>query len=144
MIVRLAVAVLLAGALLGVGLPAAETARTERAATLTQNELIEFRETTARFRTHNDATRPERPGAVRIHRLRVPAGTTIRLGVGPHNESLRWKHDARRGRVETDLPFARSVRLTAGSHRLRLGLVRVDGKVRIRLRTFKSDAGTTG
>ena len=144
MIVRLVVAALLTAALLGVGLPAAETAHAERAATLAQDELVEFRETTARFRTHNDATGPKQPGAVRLHTLRVPAGTTVQLGVGPRNESLRWEHETRRGRVETDLPFDGSLRLTAGAHRLRLRLVRADHGVRIRLRRFKSDAGATG
>jgi hypothetical protein len=143
-IVRLVVAVLLTAALLGVGLPAAETARSERAATLAQDELTDFRDATGRFRRHNDATRPGQPGAVRLHTFRVPAGTTIRLGVGPRNESLRWKHGTGAGRVETDLSFDGSLRLTEGRHCVRLRLVRADSAVRIRLRRFKSDAGATG
>jgi len=143
-IIRIAVAALLTTALLGVGLPAAETARSERAATLARDELTELRETMARFETRNDATRPGLPSATRPYTLRVPAGVTVRLGVGPQNESMRWSRGERRGRVETDLPLADTLRLTGGTHRLRLRLVRVDGKVRIRVQRFKSDPATTG
>lgn len=144
MIIRLVVAVLLTTALLAVGLPAAETARSERAATLTQDELTEFRETVARFETRNDATRPGLPSATRPYTLRVPAGVTVRLGVGPRNESIQWSRGERRGRVETDLSLDDTLRLTGGTHRLRLRLVRVDGEPRIRVRRFKSDTATTG
>ena len=143
-IIRLVVAVLLTAALLGVGLPAAETAQSERAATLARDELTELRETLARFETRNDATRPGLPGATRLYTLRVPAGVTVRLGVGPRNESIQWSRGEHRGRVETDLPLANTLRLTGGTHRLRLRLVRVDGEPRIRVRRFKSDPATTG
>ncbi|MDZ7747420.1 MAG: hypothetical protein U5K28_13320 [Halobacteriales archaeon] len=144
MIVRLTVATLLTAALLGVGLPAAETAHSERAATLAHDELTEFRETAARFYIHNDATRPDIPGASRRYTLRVPDSTTVWLGVGPRNERLRWQHDAHEGHVETDLLLDGSLRLDAGSHRLRLRLVRTDDGNRIRVARFKSDAEATG
>jgi hypothetical protein len=143
-VIRLLLAVGVTAALLGYALPAVEDARADRADALAREELTTLRDETARFAARNDATAPGVPGPARLVTVRVPRGTSLRVGVGPRGESLGWVREGRRGRVESDLRFDRLLHLVEpGRHRLRVSLVRRDGGTVVRVRRFKPDKGTT-
>ena len=134
MVIRVVVTVLLAAALVGVALPAAETARDDHAVALARDELVDFRASAAQFVAGNDPPPPGVAGPSLLVTVRVPDGVTLRVGVGPRSESLTWRREGRAGRVETDLPFESSLTLREqGRHRLRLTLV-ADGAVTLRVR----------
>lgn len=142
--IRLLLAVGVTAALVGYALPAVEEARADRADALARDELTTLREETARFAARTDATAPGVPGPTRLVTVRVPRGTSLRVGVGPRSQSLGWVREGRQFRVETDLRFDRTLRLDdAGRHRLRVSLVRdADGTV-VRVRRFKPGNETT-
>lgn len=142
--IRLLLAVVLMVALVGYALPAVEDARAARADALAREELTTFREETTRFAARNDATAADLPGPTLLVTVRVPRGTSLRLGVGPRGESLEWDRGGRRGRVETDLRFDEPLRIDdAGRHRLRVSLVRTGDGPAVRVRRFKPEKGTT-
>lgn len=142
--IRLLLAVAITAALVGYALPAVEDARANRADALAREELTTLREQTADFAGQNDATPPGLPGPTRLAAVRVPRGTSLRIGVGSRSESLEWVRDGWRGRVETDLRFDESLKLDdSGVHRLRVSLVRRDGRTVVRVRRFKPENGTT-
>lgn len=144
MVIRLLLAVGVTAALVGYALPAVEDARSNRAEALAREELTTLREQTVDFAARNDATPPDLPSPTRLATVRVPRGTSLRVGVGPRSESLEWARDGRSGRVETDLRFYESLQLDdPGVHRLRVSLVRRNGRTVVRVRRFKPENGTT-
>lgn len=155
--IRVALAVLLAAALLGATTPAIEDARvtaTDRALGADLSRVGAAAETlTAR----HDAVRPGTGPARRTVELVVPgaswgrARATVTLETGPDSGCLAWRvGDAppRTRRVDVELRtwrdgavVAGELRLGPGTHWLVLSLVRVDGRPAVVIRTFKSDAG---
>lgn len=122
--VSLAVTVLVAGALLGIGVPAAERGAENRTATRLDGTATTFTAVLERFARTNDATR--RGGARRSAGLRVPADGAVRIGEG----GVAWRVDGgpwhRRQvtvRVHTGGDL---IRLGPGQHQLRLELRRGD------------------
>lgn len=136
---RVVLAVLLSTALLGVALPAAETARSQRAATLAAEEATDLAAVADRFARRNDAVVARAEGATRLVAVRVPAGTTLRVESG----RLVWTQGDRTHRVTTDVRLAGDATLAPGRHRLRLSLYRRDGEPVVTVRRFKSEAETT-
>lgn len=125
--IRTVVAVLLAGALLAIGLPAAGWADEQRTATRLDTTTMELLTTAERLARESDATRhgvARRTVVVRVPpdgSLRLDgAGASWRVGGGPWH----W----RRGQVPVVAADAPAV-LDAGQHRLRLSLRRYDGSV---------------
>lgn len=142
--IRLLLAVGLTAALLGYALPAVEDARAGRADALAHEELTTLRDETASFAARTDATAPGVPGPTRLVTVRVPRGTSLRVGIGPRNESLGWVRDGHRGRVESDLRFDEPLRIDdPGTHQLRVSLVRRGGRTVVSVRRFKPENGTT-
>lgn len=125
--VRTVVAVLLAGALLAVGLPAAGWADEQRTATRLDGTAAELLATAERLARESDATR--HGTARRTIVVRVPHDGVLRLdGAGPS-----WRVDGgpwhrRRGRVPV-VATDPTVLLDSGRHRLRLSLRQRDGEV---------------
>lgn len=144
MVVRVVVAVLLATALLGYALPAVEQARDSRADALARDELRTLGDAATRFAAENDPAPPGVADTRLVVEVRVPRGTTLGVGVGPHDGSLAWTRSGRPGwvgRVETDVAFAGSFRLReAGSHRVEFTLVRAEEGLAVRVRTLKNEA----
>lgn len=125
--VRTAVAVLLAGALLAVGLPAAEQARQHGAATRLDATTTALLSTADRLARESDPTR--RAGARRTVVVRIPSGGSLRFdGAGAAWRIAGGVWHRRRGRVPLVAGDTPGV-LGAGRHRLRLSLRRQDGEV---------------
>lgn len=125
--VRTVVAILLAGALLSVGLPAAERADEQRTATRLDGTTAELLATAEQLARESDATRQ---GAARqTVVVRVPPDGALRLdgaGVSWRVSSGTWHQ--RRGPVPV-VASDSSVVLDAGRHRLRLSLQQRDDEV---------------
>ena len=136
---RVVLAVLLSTALLGVALPAADTARSQRAATLAADEATDLAGTIDRFTRRNDAVVAGADGATRLVTVRVPAGTALRVQSG----QLVWTQGDRTHPVTTDVRLVGDATLAAGRHRLRLSLHRRDGEPVVTVRRFKSEAEAT-
>lgn len=137
--IRVVLAVLLSTALLAVSLPAVDTARSQRAATLAAEQATELATTADRLARRNDAVPAGVAGATRLLEVRVPAGTTLRV----HDGRLSWDQDGRTHRVETAVPLGGDLVLPAGSHRVRVSLSRRDGRVVVVVRRFKPEAAAT-
>ena len=135
--VRLAVTVLVAGALLGIGVPAAERGTESRTATRLDGTATTVTAAIERFARTNDAVR--RGGARRSLGLRVPAGGTVRLD----GEGVAWRVDGgpwhRHPIAVTIATGDGHIRLGPGRHRLRLELRRDDGPVVLITRALDSD-----
>ncbi len=136
MVVRVVLAVLLSAALLSLALPAADTARDQRAATLAAGEAEQVASAAERLARTND---PVSRGATRPLAVRVPAGTAIRLG----NGTLAWLQDGRRHRVDAAVRLAGDLTLGSGRHRIRLSLVRRNGTAVVAVRRFKAERAAT-
>ena len=155
--IRVALAVLLAAALLGAATPAIEDARvvaTDRALGADLSRVGVAAETLA---ARHDAVRPSEGPARRTVRLVVPgrswgrARATVTLDTGPEGGRLVWRvgdGPPRTLRVDVELRTWRDeqvitgeLRLGPGHHRLVLSLVRVDGRSTVAVRGFKSDTG---
>jgi hypothetical protein len=156
-VIRVALAVLLATALLGAAMPAVDDARiaaTDRALGADLSRLGTAVETLA---ARHDAVRPEVGPARRTVRLVVPEGSwgrgraIVTISTGPGGGRLAWQvggDPPRTLRVDVELRVWRDgevvageLRLGPGDHRLVLSLVRVDGRPTVAVRGFKSDTG---
>lgn len=125
--VRTVVAVLLAGALLAVGLPAAGWADEQRTATRLDGTTTELLATAERLARESDATR--HGAARRTIVVRVPPGGVLRLDGGRPS----WRVDGgpwhpRRGRVPV-IATDPTLLLDSGRHRLGLSLRQRDGEI---------------
>lgn len=123
---RTVLAVLLAGALLTVGLAAAERAAETRTATRLEETTSRLAGAADRLAARND---PTRTGAARrTLTVRVPRGGAVRID----NGSLRWRVDEgawhrRRQRPSVTILTAGRLTLPGGRHRLQLSLRLHDG-----------------
>lgn len=118
--VRLATAVVLAGALLGAGVPAAERAHETRTATRLDETATRLTGLAERLAARNDPTL--RGAARRTVTLRVPSGGTLRIEAN----ALRWRVDGgpwhvRRPSERFDVPGG-ALRLPPGRHHVELSL----------------------
>jgi hypothetical protein len=156
-VIRVALAVLLATALLGAAMPTVDDARvaaTDRALGADLSRLGTAAETLA---ARHDAVRPGAGPARRTVRLVVPGGSwgraraTVTVETAPGGGRLAWQgrgDPPRTLRVDVELRVWRDgevvageLRLGTGDHRLVLSLVRVDGRPTVTVRGFKSDTG---
>lgn len=137
--IRVVLAVLLSAAILGVALPAADTARSQRAATLAADESNEFATAVDRFARRNDAVAAGTPGATRLTTVRVPSGTTIRV----RNGHVTWTDGDRTHRSTTGVRLAGNLTLGPGTHRVELSLHRWDGTPVVTVRRFKPETAAT-
>jgi hypothetical protein len=117
---RTVLAVLLATALLGAGLPAAERAGEARTATRLDGATTRLATAAERLATRND---PTRTGAARrTIRVRIPPDGRLRVGRG----TLAWRVDGgpwHRRHPSPDIVAGRDrFTLVPGRHRLRLSL----------------------
>lgn len=104
--IRVVLAVVLGSALLGVALPAAESADGDRITTLAVDELERVNETAARLAAGNDPVDPsESPPATTIE-LEPPEPTFAESGrIHLDDDELRWvPADGRNETVETTVP----------------------------------------
>lgn len=133
--IRVVLAVLLSAAILGVVLPAADTARSQRAATLAADEANEFTVAVDRFVRRNDPVPVGSPGATRLVTVRMPAATTLRIRDG----HVAWTHGDRTHRVTTDTQLAGNLTVGPGTHQVRLSLHRENGEPVVTVRRFKPE-----
>ena len=135
--VRLAVTVLVAGALLGIGVPAAERGTENRTATRLDGTATTFTAVLERFARTNDATR--RGGARRSAGVRGSADGAVRIGEGG---AARRGGGGARGRRQVSVRVHTGgdlIRLGPGQHQLRLELQRGgDGPVVVIVRPDSS------
>lgn len=155
--IRIALAVLLAAALLGAATPAVEDARvaaTDRALGADLSRVGTAAETLV---ARHDAVRPTAGPARRSVRLVVPerswgrARATVTLETASGGGRLAWQvgdRPPRTRRIDVELGVWRDgevvageLRLGPGARRLVLSLVRVHGRPTVAVRTFKSDTG---
>jgi hypothetical protein len=141
--VRIALAVVLAAALLGVALPAVDAGRGERTATAVESSAERIARTAAHLRAVEDPTPPDVPGARAVVTVDVPAQSWdaagvayVAVGGSPGAPGDRGVVAYRvRGRQSRTVPLDVAVRTpdgpvafrTAGEHRVALSLVRDDG-----------------
>lgn len=138
-VVRVVLAVLLSTAILATALPAADTARSQRAATLAAAETGTIATAADRLARENDAVAAPGSGASTLVEVRVPPRATVRLRAG----RLAWTVGGRTHTVRPDVRLVGTVRLDAGRHRLRLSLTRRDGEPTVSVRRFKSEPVAT-
>lgn len=157
--IRVALAVLLAAALVGAATPAVEDARASTTDRQLRADLARVGVAAEELAARHDAVRPEAGPARRTVRLVVPgagwgrAPATVTVSTGPGSGELRWRVgdgpersvDVGVGlRVRSDEgAVAGERRLGPGRYRLVLSLVRVDGRATVSVRGFKSDTGRT-
>lgn len=137
--IRVVLAVLLSAAILATVLPAADIARSQRAATLVAAETEELAAVADRFARRNDAIRGTEPGASAVVEVRVPQGTAVEVERG----RLAWAHGRTDHRVTSSVRLAGDIHLGPGTHRLRLGLRQREGEPVVVVRRFKSEAAAT-
>jgi hypothetical protein len=160
---RVVVAVALAVALLGVAMPAVDSARVDHADARVATALDRLAATAERLRARNDPSPPGTAGArrmitlhlpgpswasARLETLSVPATTAGRGPSGRGTVTWRVEGGGRRTRVLSAPVVGPDGGLTVrggGSRQLVVELVREGGRavVRIRRPEFKSDAGTS-
>lgn len=138
-VVRVVLAVLLSAAILATALPAADTARSQRAATLAAAETETIATAADRLARRNDAVASGGAGATTLVEVRVPPLATVHLRAG----RLAWVVGGRTHTVTTGVRLVGTVRLAAGRYRLRLSLTRRDGEPTVTVRRFKSEAAAT-
>lgn len=157
--IRVALAVLLAAALLGAATPAIEDARASATDRQLRADLARVGVAAEGLAARHDAVRPEAGPARRTVRLVVPgtgwgrAPATATVGTGSGSGELRWRvGDGPERSVDVGVALrvqrngtavAGQLRLGPGRHRLVLSLVRVDGRPTVVVRGFKSDTGRT-
>jgi hypothetical protein len=160
-VIRVALAVLLAVALLGTAMPAIEDARVSTTERQLRADLSRVATVAESLAARHDAVPPGPGSARRTVRLVVPeagwgrAAATVGVGSGPDGGRLVWavadgpRHVAR---VDVDVrvwrdgkPMTGELRLGPGRHRLVMSLVRIGGHptVVVSVRGLKSDTGRT-
>lgn len=154
--IRVALAVVLAAALVGAATPAVEDARTAATDRGLGADLSRVGAAAESLAAGHDPVPPRAGAARRTVRLVVPgaawgrASATVVVG-GPAGDGFGWRvgdGHARTVRVDVELrvwrdgtPVDGTLRFGPGRHRLVLSLVRVDGRAVVAVRGFKSDTG---
>ncbi|MFB6207566.1 MAG: hypothetical protein ABEJ05_13680 [Haloglomus sp.] len=135
--VRVVLAILLAGALLGVGLPAADRASEARAATRLDESATRLANAAERLAARNDPTR--RGVARRILTLRVPPDSQFRV----ERDAVRWRvgdGSWHRRRPKVAVRGGGSpLNLFPGRHRLQLSLWEQHGSPVVRVTPVPAD-----
>jgi hypothetical protein len=137
---RTALAVAVAAALLGLALPVVDDARVGHADSQVRTELGQIESAAADLRTTSDPVGPGAPGGRVTHSLRLPGATwgtagVERVRVPAHpNGSVRWQVAGGRTKTITPTPPLVAppdglVLRDPGRHRLTLRLRRYDGTV---------------
>jgi hypothetical protein len=153
-VIRVVLAVVFAAALLSAGLEAAEHGTRRHDETLADDRLESLASTVERFAATNDPVPPGHEGATIVARIRVPESVVVALGVAteqPARGRVAWypegdSRDYHQRWVDVPLrtPDGRGpLVLRAGRHRLRLSLVRVDGRAVVDVRRFRNENGTS-
>lgn len=137
--IRVVLAMLLSAAILGVALPAADTARSQRAATLAADEANEFTTAVDRFARRNDPVPVGSPGATRLTTVRVPTATTLRV----RGDHVAWTHDDQTHHITTDIRLAGNLTVGPGTHQVRLSFHRANGESFVTVRRFKPESAAT-
>lgn len=155
---RVVVAVALATALLGVSMPAVQTARVDYAHGRVDTELETLAMTATRLQERNDPSPPGIGGARRTIELHLPGATWTSAALaylavpGPSGNlppgTVRYRvADGRNRTRSTGVPLVGppgGLRITGGRHRLVLEYTQREGKpvVVVRHPEFKSEAAT--
>ena len=129
--IRVVLAVALASALLGIGLPSAERADRERSAALAIDELESVNDTAARLAAENDPVALDRDPAAVTVAIDVPEPTFADGGrLRLRDDELRWEpSDGRNHTVDPPVPFRVRAPIVATDRvRIRLSFVRLDGR----------------
>ena len=157
--IRVALAVLLAVALLGAATPAIKDARTSVTDRQLRSDLARVGGAATELAARHDAVRPADGPARRTVWLVVPragwgrASATVTVDAGAGAGDLTWRvGDGPERSIDVGVELrvrrdgavvADELRLGPGRHRLVLSLVRIDGRVVVTVRGFKSDTGRT-
>jgi hypothetical protein len=129
-VIRVALAVVVSAALLGLGLPAAERADRERNAALATAELEALGDAAGRLAAGNDPIAPDREPAATTVVVDVPEPTFTEGGrVRLRDDELRWEPAGGRNHtVDPPVPFRVEAPIVAADRlRLRLSFVRIEG-----------------